>query len=108
MRNIHRIAQQWYGEDYSAIVVAPHQTQLGGLKSLGINQQFLLKDVIEKIAPNKSEFKVNTTNKHIHQLDNINITTDSKVLFNKDTKKKVIYLDEATFVSEGDWQILTA
>ena len=108
MRNIHRIAQQWYGEDYSAIVVAPHQTQLDGLKSLGINQQFLLKDVIEKIAPNKSEFKVNTTNKHIHQLDNVNITTDSKVLFNKDTKKKVIYLDEATFVSEGDWQILTA
>lgn len=109
----NQILYNIYKDDYEAIFVGPHTTQTNNLKSLinGTDNQFiLLNDLLEKVYPGYKNIARSKDLEHADQLaqENVTVKTKRDVLFKKDNSKKVIFIDEATFITESELQLLTA
>ncbi len=111
IKYISEILDKWY-DDCEIIYAAPQDTQIENLKTtLGIEDKNLIQvaALMEKIYPDYSKLPDYDTSVHVEKANpnDINITTKSDVLFAKKDSKKVIIIDELTFIPEKQLQILS-
>ena len=97
--------------DTEIITAGPEITQVKSIQnSLGSKKSFTFADLMEKIAPGWDKWNVPENETH-YALDQkfieTNITSKSNVIFKKSDNKKVLVLDEITFLSERELQILS-
>jgi thymidine kinase len=98
--------------DIAIVAAAPEDTQIKGISdALGTTSNYMFSDLMDKIHPDwrnydQSDF---TDSLHMAQLDDkkINISTSATAIFAKDADMKVLVIDEATFLSERELQILS-
>ena len=99
--------------DLDVVVIAPHKTQLDNLQNkTGIKPEkaYLLDDFINKNCATKPKPKSGEDTYHtlLYNDVEIKLTKPIKPIFDKTSKNKLIIVDEVTFASEGDMQILSA
>ena len=100
--------------DAEVITGGPETTQVESIqKSLGSKKSYSFATIMDKIAHGWETWTVQDSSATNHQakfdqktIDD-NITSDANVLFDKKSDKKVLILDEVTFLSEREFQILT-
>lgn len=99
--------------DIVVAAAAPEDTQIKGISNaLGTTDNYMFSDLMDKIHPGWRDYDQSdfiTDNMHMAQLkdENINIGTSATAIFAKDADMKVLVIDEATFLSERELQILS-
>lgn len=114
---IANIANTLWKDNVEIVGSAPHDTQLATFKPLELDDQhkMTLPHLIHTIFPEYDELKVieddttgHTDKLNKETLDSVlekSISVDA--LFTKGKDKKIIFFDEATFISERHLQMLT-
>jgi len=98
-------------EKAEIIVCAPAQSQLDNLKKATDSDDkhaILLEDLINKICPQKPKYQEASKTfhaAHYNETDIKTVGTDAGLYTNG--KNKYMIIDEATFASEGDLQIIS-
>ena len=99
--------------DLDTVIIAPHKTQLDNLQNkTGTKPEkaFLLDDFINQNCATKPKPMSGEETSHalLYNDAEIKLTKPAKPIFDKKSKNKLIIIDEVTFASEGDMQILSA
>lgn len=111
IRYIDKFVNDWYKDDIEVIYAAPHDTQLNTLGEVtGSKNLITIEDIMTKIYPNRNQLKSTDSYYHTNQLDNndVKVITKADSIYKTDAKKKILVIDEATFISERDLQLLNA
>lgn len=111
IRYIDKFVNDWYKDDIEVVYAAPHDTQLNTLGDVtGSKNLITIEDIMTKIYPDRNKLKSTDSYYHTNQLDtnDVKVITKADSIYKTDAKKKVMVIDEATFISERDLQLLNA
>ena len=113
LRTLNTLFSRKY-KNYRSVFVAPHDTQLNTfINDLGVKKEdtLLVEELLDKIYPKHGNLELEKDVAHSCKIDdNLPTKTKTNAVFAdpKEGEKFVIFIDEGTWLSEKDLQLITS